>query len=105
MWVKPTMKANGIDPLTSGGSSIITPAVGLIATGRGWPMFWLFAAIIGLPAVLKVLAAAFVRWRADRLTKEVAQTALQGCPPDQRADVLRAVAELAHNLGPSTPDR
>jgi hypothetical protein len=71
-------------------------------------MIWLLAAAISLPTVLKVLAPAFVRWRADRLAKEakeVAQKALQGCPPDQRADVLRAVAELAHNLGPSTPDR
>jgi hypothetical protein len=68
-------------------------------------MIWLLAAAISLPAVLKVLTSAFVRWRADRLAKEVAQTALRGCPPDQRADVLRAVAELAHNLGPSAPDR
>jgi hypothetical protein len=46
-----------------------------------------------------VAAAAFVCWRADRITKEITQSALRGCPPDERADILRASAELAGNLG------
>jgi hypothetical protein len=64
-------------------------------------MIGLTAAAIGVAAAcLRVLATAFVRWRADRITKELIQQVLRGCPHAERADILSASAELAGNLGP-----
>jgi hypothetical protein len=64
-----------------------------------WPMVGLSAVAITVSAAcLPALSVAFVRWRADRITKEITQNALPGCPPSERADILRASAELASNL-------
>lgn len=53
------------------------------------------ALTVGVPSV----CWAVVRFKAALVTQRLTQTALKGCPPAQRAAVLRASAELASKLG------
>jgi hypothetical protein len=50
---------------------------------------------VGLPS----LSWTVVRCRASAVTQRITQQALEGCPATQRANVLRASAELANELG------
>jgi hypothetical protein len=50
---------------------------------------------VGLPS----LSWTIVRCRASAVTQRITEKALQGCPAAQRANVLRASAELAGELG------
>jgi hypothetical protein len=52
------------------------------------------ALAVGVPSI----SWAVVRFKAALVTQRLTQTALNGCPPAQRAAVLRASAELASKL-------
>ena len=49
---------------------------------------------VGIPSICWMV----VRIKAALVTQQVTQKALEGCPPAERAGVLRASAELANNL-------
>jgi hypothetical protein len=50
---------------------------------------------VGVPSISWMI----VRCRASAVTQRITEKALQGCPAAQRANVLRASAELASELG------
>ena len=50
---------------------------------------------VGVPS----LSWMVVRCRASAVTQRITEKALQGCPAAQRANILRASAELASQLG------
>jgi hypothetical protein len=51
--------------------------------------------VVFVPSMSRMI----IRWRAATITRDLTETALHGCPPKHRPDVLRASAELAEGLG------
>ncbi len=54
--------------------------------------------IVALSVGIPSISWAVVRFKAALVTQRVTQLALKGCPPAERAGVLRASAELASKL-------
>lgn len=53
--------------------------------------------VVAMAAIWPV-ATLLARWRASSVTQRIAEHALTDCPPSQRAEILRATADLAQGL-------
>lgn len=58
----------------------------------------LYVDLISLSSIVAAAAWVMVNWRAATTTRQITRQALRGCPPNLRADVLRASADLAGQL-------
>jgi hypothetical protein len=54
---------------------------------------------VGIPSISWVIE----RWVSIHATQQLAREALRECPPGQRANILRAVAEIAGKVNASRP--